>query len=217
MSPTVTAEELEVPPGSGGGGSDDDLPIGGGGRGGGSSAPRYDTYQTAVWVLLIPIVMLFVGLTSSLIVRRGLSDDWVPIRIPGILWWNSAILVASSIAFELARRAMGSDPARFRARLWVTALLGSLFLAGQVAGWRQLAAQGLFLATNPASSFFYVLTATHGAHLIGGMVALLYLTLRALRNELGVRRQSALRATAVYWHFMDLLWVYLLLLLLFWR
>src|SRR5262249_55975779 len=147
------------------------------------------------------VVMLFVGLTSSLVVRRGLSDDWVAIRIPPILYANTGVLIASSVALELARRAMRSDPARFRKLLWITVALGMIFLAGQVTAWRQLAAQGVFLASNPASSFFYVLTATHGAHLAGGMTALLYLTLRALRDELGPKRQSALRATAVYWHF----------------
>jgi cytochrome c oxidase subunit 3 len=213
MTPTATLHELEAPPGGGG---VDDFDAGDGGRGG-ESTPRYDTYQTVVWVLLIPVVMLFVGLTSALVVRRGLADDWVAVQMPRIFWWNTALLVASSVTFELARRVMASDPARFRARLWATAVLGTMFLVGQVEGWRQLAAKGLFLATNPASSFFYLLTAAHGAHLAGGMVALLYLTVRVLRNELGVRRRSALRATAVYWHFMDLLWVYLLLLLHFWR
>jgi cytochrome c oxidase subunit 3 len=218
MSPTAVAPEIGAPPqaGEGRGGFDD--PGQGDGDGGRHQpAARYDPYDTLSWVLLIPVVMLFVGLTSSLVVRRGLSDDWEAIRIPPILFWNTGVLISSSVALELARRAMRSDPARFRTRLWITAGLGTVFLAGQVAAWRQLAAQGLFLATNPASSFFYVLTATHGAHLAGGLTALLYLTARALRGELGPRRQSALRATAVYWHFMDLLWVYLLFVLLFWR
>src|SRR5262245_40141331 len=113
MSPTATLHELEVPPG-GGGGVDDLEPGDGGGGGGG---PRYETYQTAVLVLLIPVTMLFVGLTSALVVRRGLSDDWVAIRMPRIFWWNTLLLVASSVTFDLARRAMtAGDQARFRAR-----------------------------------------------------------------------------------------------------
>jgi cytochrome c oxidase subunit 3 len=215
MSPTV----LEAPPDvARGGGGFDSIDRGGDGGGDrGPAAPRYDKYRTAVWVLLIPVVMLFVGLTSSLIVRKGLGNDWVAIRIPPILWLNTVLLVASSVAFERAKRALGHDPQTFGRWLWITSALGTSFLLGQVIAWWQLVSQGVFLASNPSSSFFYVLTATHGMHLAGGMAALLYLTVRFARHELGPARQSALRATAVYWHFMDVLWVYLLLLLLFWR
>ena len=218
MSPTLTTPELEAPPEiSGGGGGFDGTAPGGEGGGGGRAAPRYDTYQTGVWVLLVPIVMLFVGLTSSLVVRRGTSDDWVSIRVPRILWLNTAVLLASSVTFERARRALRGPARRFGTWLWLTAGLGTAFLVGQVLGWLQLRAEGVFLASNPSSSFFYLLTATHGAHLVGGMTALVYLTARFARNQFGPRRQSALRATAVYWHFMDVLWIYLLVLLVFWR
>jgi cytochrome c oxidase subunit 3 len=162
--------------------------------------------------------MLFVGLTSSLVVRRGFSGDWTPISLPKILGWNAVILLVSSYAFEKARRALEADSFRiFQQWLWVTAVLGTGFLIGQWLAWRELAAQGVFLASNPSSSFFYVLTATHGTHLIGGIAALTYLTIRATRNEFGATRRSALKATAVYWHFMDALWVYLLFVLIFWR
>jgi cytochrome c oxidase subunit 3 len=209
FSSTLTGPELETP---------HEVERPGGGRGGGGSARQYDVYTTLSWVLMIPVVMLFVGLTSSLIVRKGLGNDWISIDLPSMLVVNTFILLASSGTLEAARRALRSGPdERFRAWLLGTAALGALFLVGQLVAWQQLRAQGVYLATNPSSSFFYVLTATHGAHLAGGMTALLYLTARALRNQLTARRQSALRATAVYWHCMDFLWIYLLLILRFWR
>jgi cytochrome c oxidase subunit 3 len=167
---------------------------------------------------MIPIVMLFAGLTSSLVVRKGISDDWISIQIPTLLWLNTLVLLLSSAALETARRALKrARHDSFRVWLGITAALGTLFLLGQIAAWRELAAQGMFLSSNPSSSFFYVLTASHGAHLIGGMVALTYLTIRVFRNQFGSRRRSALKATAVYWHFMDGLWIYLMALLIFWR
>ena len=218
MNSTLVGPELETPPDlDRGGGGFADRGSGGGGRGEPDPA-RFDSYQTVVWVLMIPIVMLFVGLTSSLIVRKGVSDDWISIEIPRILWLNTLVLLASSVALEIARRALNrGNEDSFRVWLWVTAAMGTLFLLGQIEAWRELVAQGAFLSTNPSSSFFYVLTASHGAHLIGGMVALIYLTIRVFRNQLGPRRRSALKATTVYWHFMDGLWIYLIALLILWR
>jgi cytochrome c oxidase subunit 3 len=220
MNPTLVDPELETPPelDRGGGGGFADRGSDGGGDGRHDPAPSFDTYQTVVWVLMIPIVMLFVGLTSSLVVRKGISDDWISIQIPKLLWLNTLVLFLSSAALEIARRALKrNNHDSFRVWLWITAALGTLFLLGQIAAWRQLAAQGVFLSSNPSSSFFYVLTASHGAHLIGGMAALIYLTIRVFRNQFGARRRSALKATAVYWHFMDGLWIYLMALLIFWR
>jgi cytochrome c oxidase subunit 3 len=198
MNSTLVGPELETPPDlDRGGGGFAERGSGGGGRGEPDPA-RFDSYQTVVWVLMIPIVMLFVGLTSSLIVRKGVSDDWISIEIPRILWLNTLVLLASSIALEGARRALNrGNEDSFRVWLWVTAALGTLFLLGQIEAWRELVAQGAFLSTNPSSSFFYVLTASHGAHLIGGMVALIYLTIRVFRNQFGPRRRSALKATTV--------------------
>jgi cytochrome c oxidase subunit 3 len=219
MNPTLVDTELETPPElDRGGGGFADRGSDGGGDGRRDPPPPFDTYQTVVWVLMIPIVMLFAGLTSSLVVRKGISDDWISIQIPTLLWLNTLVLLLSSAALETARRALKrARHDSFRVWLGITAALGTLFLLGQIAAWRELAAQGMFLSSNPSSSFFYVLTASHGAHLIGGMVALTYLTIRVFRNQFGSRRRSALKATAVYWHFMDGLWIYLMALLIFWR
>jgi cytochrome c oxidase subunit III len=173
--------------------------------------------STGIWVGLAAISMCFAALTSALVVRKGGSFDWRHFNLPSILYWNTLVLLASSVSLEVARRQVAAfmggrrsevrSPSRW---LYVTLALGFLFVAGQYLAWRQLSAQGLYLATNPSSSFFYVLTAAHALHLLGGLGGLMRVI-----HQLGqsVLRRSTLDATSRYWHFMDLLWIYLLLLL----
>jgi cytochrome c oxidase subunit 3 len=170
-------------------------------------------YLTGVSVALAAILMFFMALASAYIVRKGTGSDWQPIEMPRILWLNTAVLVASSITVEVARRKLAqAGVAEFRNWWAITTALGMLFLGGQIVAWRVLADQGLFLATNPSSSFFYLLTASHGAHLLLGVFALLYVTLRA-GQPAWRRRAIAAEGVAIYWHFLDGLWVFLLLLL----
>ena len=99
----------------------------------------------------------------------------------------------------------------------LTCLLGTAFLAGQLWVWKLLADQGIYLSGNPHSSFFYLLTGVHGVHLLGGVAALVYLTARTWSSAAPVLGKVSLNVTALYWHFMDGLWIYLLVLLFFWR
>jgi len=168
-------------------------------------------------VVLASITMSFAAFTSALIVRQGGANDWKHLTLPPILYLNTLVLIASSITLERARRQVGAymkgprdqaaPPSRW---LYVTLALGFLFVAGQYIAWLQLRAQGLFLATNPNSSFFYVLTGIHALHVSGGLGGLARV-IRKLNNS--TLRKSTLDATSHYWHFMDALWVYLLLLL----
>jgi len=173
--------------------------------------------STGIWVVLASITMSFAAFTSALIVRQGSATDWRHLTLPGILYLNTLVLFASSIALEVARRRVGAfmggrrdqitSPARW---LYITLLLGLFFVAGQYVAWLQLRSQGLYLATNPNSSFFYVLTAMHALHVSGGLGGLVRVVHRLNKSIL---RKSTLDAAARYWHFMDALWVYLLLLL----
>jgi len=123
----------------------------------------------------------------------------------------------SSATLELARRSLRTGAAKeFIRWLSVTLVLGLGFLSGQLIAWRELASRGVYLASNPGSSFFYVLTAAHGIHLLGGVVALGYVVLRARRIAFGEVRRTPLEVTAIYWHFMDALWIYLFFVLLNW-
>lgn len=173
--------------------------------------------STGIWVVMASIAMSFAAFTSALIVRQGAAADWRHLALPRILYLNTLVLLASSIALEVARRQVsafmrgratqGTSPARW---LYITLFLGLLFVAGQYVAWMQLRAQGLFLATNPNSSFFYVLTAVHALHVSGGLGGLVRVIHRLNKSIL---RKSTLDATSHYWHFMDVLWVYLLVLL----
>lgn len=173
--------------------------------------------STGMWVVLAAISMSFAALTSALVVRKGGAVDWRHITLPSILYMNTLVLLASSITLEIARRRIATFMGGLRSKsttpalwLYVTLFLGLVFVAGQYAAWRQLSAQGLYLATNPGSSFFYVFTAAHALHVLGGLGGLA----RVIRklHQFALRR-STLDATSRYWHFMDVLWVYLLLLL----
>ena len=196
----------------------DGLDRGGSGDDGGSEPRRLPErrYYTGMMLGLAAILMIFAALTSALVVRSGLSDDWQATDLPGILWPNTLILLASSFTLEKARRSYDST-GRFQRWWWATTALGAAFLAGQLLAWLQLVSNGVYLDTNPSSSFFYVLTATHGIHLFGGVMALLYISWKIQWRSSNTSVATILGVTALYWHFMDGLWIYLLGLLLFWR
>lgn len=173
------------------------------------------TYRTGMWMALVAIVMLFAAFTSALVVRKGMSEDWISTALPRILWPNTLVLMASSLTLELSRRALKAGRGTVFARwLYATVALGLAFLGGQLLAWKELASRGVYLATNPSSSFFYLLTAAHGVHLLGGVMALSYVVLRAGRIALAPANRTVVDVTALYWHFMDGLWIYILLLLM---
>src|SRR5579862_2063996 len=168
--------------------------------------------RTGVWAGIGAITMSFAAYTSALLVRAGDSPDWTHVHLPWLVYANTVTLIASSITLEIGRRRV-SGPYESRTRgvafLHLTLALGLVFLFGQVLAWRLMAEQGLFLSTNPNSSFFYVLTAVHALHLIGGLLGLAYVVRRARLAAFpspGPVATSTLGAVALYWHFMDALW-----------
>jgi cytochrome c oxidase subunit 3 len=171
--------------------------------------------ELLVWGLIATVAMLFAGFASAYLVRReGL--DWVRLQLPGILRVNTVVLLASSVAIELARRAHRRGDVG-AVKHWVQSgvTLSGVFLLGQLVAWRQLAAQGVFLPTNPYSSFFYMLTGMHGVHLLGGMLALGYLLWHLSRTNSGAPSASLLHGCSTFWHFLGGVWICLYVLLLF--
>jgi cytochrome c oxidase subunit 3 len=177
--------------------------------------------RTGVWIAIATISMSFAAYTSALLVRQGTTPDWVGFRLPPILYLNTLVLLASSATIAVGRRRVAARPGAGAERsfaalgggwLVLTLGLGLLFVAGQILAWRALVAQGLYLASSPGSSFFYVFTGLHALHLLGGIAALGYVVWR-LRRTPGAPPVEAAGATALYWHFMDVLWLYLLLVL----
>jgi cytochrome c oxidase subunit 3 len=213
-----------------------ELGIGGGRRGpNGNGAPKQNghdrfpdfqlsanRYRLGMWVALASLLMMFTALSSAYIVRAASSSDWLPLKMPRILWLSTALILVSSVTLETARRSW-RNLAGDRSRPWLllTGALGIGFLGSQLLAWRQLVRQGVYVASNPHSSFFYLLTAAHGIHLLGGLAALAYLLLRRTTPRGAEKDWAQARAkgdaVTLYWHFLDLLWVYLFVLLFYVR
>ncbi len=172
--------------------------------------------QTGIWVGLATITMSFAAFTSALVVRQSTANDWRHLAIPSIVFLNTVVLLLSSGTLEVARRRVatfvrsgGTDRQKPLFWLGLTLLLGIVFVAGQYAAWLQLRAEGLYLASNPNSSFFYVLTAMHALHVLAGLGGLSRVTYKVWQPIVHLRR-STMDATSYYWHFMGILWLYLL-------
>ena len=189
---------------------------------------------------LTGIAMIFISFTSAYIIRQGLPTldprtnlllhDWFPVPLPRLLLANTLVLLISSVTMELARRQSARKAALAELAsvpgvlidakgkiswLALTVVLGLSFLAGQWIAWRELAAGGFYLASSPSSSFVYLLTGMHGVHLFGGVVALLAVGAASLLRRSADSQLIMLDVTGWYWHFMALLWIYILCLLEF--
>jgi cytochrome c oxidase subunit 3 len=196
------------PPAGGDGGDDDD-----GDQRPRKWSPNSRRYSTAIAIGIVSILMFFMALASAFIILRRSSEVWVTVHLPRILWVNTLILLGSSFTLERARSRLSlADSSGFR-KLWaLTTVLGFLFVAGQLVAWRQLVAQGLYISSNQASSFFYIFTGAHAVHLLGGVAALLFVSLRNFeKSQISV--SIAAELASYYWHFMDGLWIFLLALL----
>jgi cytochrome c oxidase subunit 3 len=170
--------------------------------------------ESGIWIALFAITMSFAAFTSALFIRQA-STDWTHIATPPILFVSTAVLLLSSCLMEMSRRAFdGAPDSQIKERrkglmpLAATLVLGLTFVGGQYLAWTQLAAHGLYLATNPNSSFFYLLTGVHAAHVLGGIAALGYLLV--LLAGSGSVRRNLVNGVVIYWHFMAALWLYLL-------
>ncbi len=194
-------------------------PTGYGWGGDGSDGPGASRRASFVGLILLVIAstMVFLAFTGAFLMRREVSNDWVSMPKPRILWANTLVLLASSFLLEMARRTLRSG-SRGRFNRWWTAgtALGVLFLIGQAIAWRQLKDAGLYIASTPSVSFFYILTASHAMHLLGGVTALIYVDVQALRFSLGPAKRTAIDISAVFWHFLDILWLYLMALFYLW-
>ena len=164
-----------------------------------------------MYLLLVSSAIVFLALVAAFLARRSGAADWVPIPKPRILWANTVLLLASSVFVELARgRLKLRDRVGFN-RWWTGATaLGLLFLAGQGLAWQQLRDAGLFIASSPSAAFFYVLTATHAAHVVGAVAALVYVDVQAVRFRLGPAKRTGIDVSAVFWHFLDVMWLCLI-------
>ena len=179
------------------------------------------TRVTTIVVLAI-VTMTFGAMIAIFIGRSEGPLFWGHIQVPKVLWATTAILLASSILFESARRRLRAHDQRGFFRLTAyTAGLGLLFLAGQVTAWFQILHSGVVLAKNPHSWFIFLFTGLHGMHIVAGLAGLIYLLGRSRVPASGPKYQMTPRAVAsgvsIFWHYLDLLWIVLFVLLLSWR
>lgn len=174
-------------------------------------------WKFIIWLFIVTIIMFFAAFTSAYLVRRA-EGNWTDFQIPVIFWYSTAVLIVSSIFMHLSYLAAKKDEfGRLRTFISLTFGFGLIFLIMQYLGWLDLQSQGIFLKGNPSGSFYYVLTGLHGFHLITGLVVLLYAFIAARKMEVHSKNMIQMEVCATYWHFLDILWVYLFLFLLFFR
>lgn len=173
----------------------------------------------ALWLFIVSIIMMFAAMTSAYIVQKG-DSDWAEIELPVILYINTAVLLLSSFTIQWAYRSAKKDNIQpMRTGLLITTLLGVLFVAGQFVTYFNLRSQGIFFGrvdgrNNVAGDFFYVLTGLHGFHLVTGLVFLIIVLVAAFRYKVHSKSMTLIEMCTTYWHFLDLLWVYLFVFLL---
>lgn len=211
----MTATQVKVPPPlKGVNGASGDRGEGPGPRSPGGAFPL-PRAQLGLWLFLAVATILFSAVISAYVVRMGMSD-WQPLPEPALLWVNTGVLVLSSAALQWARRRARRCPLEgVRPGLILGGGLALAFFVGQLWAWQQLHAGGYFLAANPSSSFFYLITALHGAHLGGGLVTWGRTTVRVWRGVDGARARLSVSLCAVYWHFLLVVWLVLFGLMLF--
>lgn len=192
----------------------------------GTGATSISPKRIGLWIFLAVVTSLFCLFLSAYYMRMGHHaghgaaasgpGSWAAIRDPSILWFNTVLLIVSSIAMQSARAAVARGEAeQTRVRLFAAGLLTLGFLIGQWFAWRELRYSELFSPLNPAVAFFYVLTAVHGLHLLGGLVVWVRTLVRSLRKDVElIDVRLSVELTSVYWHYLLLVWLALFAVLL---
>ena len=177
-------------------------------------AERMRTLRSGLWMFLAVVTVLFLLISSAYFGRMSMPD-WVPLHEPQILWLNTGILVLSSFAMQWAATSARSERMPgVRAGLLTGGILAVAFLVGQIVAWRQLSELGYFATENPAYAFFYMITAIHGVHILGGLMVLGTAADKAWRSDDAAVMRRAAQLCAIYWHFLLVVWVVLLALML---
>ncbi|HXG82951.1 MAG TPA: cytochrome c oxidase subunit 3 [Pyrinomonadaceae bacterium] len=207
---------------------------GGGGNGGDNSnknsdylgdTERYssDKFRIAMWFLLLVVLMTFGGLVGTYIVlATNNALEWEPFNLPKQVWFSTFLIVVSSLTYIIAQKALDAEN-QIKAKNWfsATTALGAIFISSQILSWAELVNRGVYVAGNPYAGFFYILTAVHALHVIGGICALGYIVLRIWNitrsDEELATRKSVSNVVGWYWHFMGGLWIVLFLLLGFFK
>jgi cytochrome c oxidase subunit III len=173
--------------------------------------------KNLMWLAIITIIMLFGGLTSAYVVAMG-KPNFVPVDVPVMFWISAAIIIISSITMNYAVSSAKKDNYQgIKTGVFLTLLLGIGFSVSQFLGWGQLVDQEVFLVGHPAGQYLFLLSGLHLAHLGGGLISLIVVSVYASNKAYSSNNKLGLEIAAIYWHFLDALWIYLLLFLQFIR
>ncbi|MDX2173887.1 MAG: cytochrome c oxidase subunit 3 [Bacteroidota bacterium] len=173
-----------------------------------------------LWIGIVSIVMLFAGLTSAYVVRAD-NGNWLVFKLPDIILISTAIIITSSLTMFIAQKAIKKNNLKLTSiSLFITLVLGIAFFCTQYNGWKELTNQGIYFmgkSSNASGSFLYLIALVHLLHMIGGLIALTVSLTKTLLKRYSSADFLGIELTAIYWHFLDLLWVYLFLFLYFYR
>ncbi len=171
-------------------------------------------HKFTLWVGIGSLLMMFAGLTSAYIVKRN-QAGWQTFDLPRLFWYSTVAIIISSITIYLAEKAFKQrEMAKYRKLLSATVILGVLFIVVQFFGFRQLNIQGLGLGKKGSVDFLYVIVGLHAAHVLGGLIALIILFAKAFSKKTRNYNSVPVELVSTYWHFVDILWVYLLIFLI---
>ena len=171
-------------------------------------------HKFTLWVAIASISMMFAGVTSAYIVKKD-QANWFSFDLPKAFWYSTVVIVISSFTIMLAQRKFKSrEMATYRNLVTVTFVLGLLFVGLQVLGFLELYRKGLDVKANVSVSFLYVIVGLHALHVIGGVIALMVMFARAFSKSVRSYNSVPIEVMATYWHFVDFLWIYLLVFLL---
>ena len=169
-------------------------------------------HKFTLWVAMGSIVMMFAALTSAYIVKKNQSS-WLQFDLPRIFWYSTFTIIMSSITIHLAIKAFKTrEMGRYRTLITITAALGVLFIAMQWLGFQDLESRNIALVgakSNSAASFLFVITGLHMVHVLGGVIALLVIFIKAYSTKMKNYSSLPIELVGTYWHFVDILWIYL--------
>lgn len=172
-------------------------------------------HKFTLWVAIGSIIMMFAGLTSAYVVKSG-QATWQEINVPQMFWYSTFIILASSLTMQLALRSFKDrDMGKYRTFIAVTFLLGIVFVVLQWFGFQQLWASGIRLKGSGAGQFIYVIAGLHAVHVLGGIVALAIMFIKAFYGKIKSYNAIHVEVAGTYWHFVDVLWIYLMVFFLF--
>src|SRR5215203_2139082 len=167
-------------------------------------------HKFAMWVAIASILMMFAGLTSAYIVKSG-QANWQEVRTPNIFWFSTAVLVISSITMQTALRAIKHRAmGQYRSLLLLTLVLGIVFVVLQYIGFRWLWSHGVHFEGAGAGQFLYIIFGLHAIHVLGGIIALVIMAARQYFGKTKNYSTTPVEIISIYWHFVDILWLYLI-------